>query len=148
MTKEEHKKLGITFFNKAWDYIDNANRTKEEDLEMLHYVHASRLHWELSGAPTLNLVRGDWQVAKVHVILGLKDSAMLYAKSCHDQTIENNFGDFDLVFAHEIMANAYKLFNDFDNMEKHLKLGYEAIDQVEKQGDKDYCKTELDKVKS
>ncbi len=148
MTKGEHKKLGIEYFNKTWDFIDKVDRTTDEDLEMLQYVHASRLHWQLSDAPALNLVRGDWQIAKVHIILGLKDTALLYAKSCHDKTLEHNFGDFDLVFAHEIMANAYKLLNELDNMEKHLELGYEAINQVKKQGDKDYCKSELDKVKN
>lgn len=147
MTNEEHKKLGITYFNKTWDYIDKTDRTKDEDLEMLHYASASRLHWQLSGAPTLNLVRGDWQVAKVHVILGLKDSAMAFAKSCYDKTIENSFGDFDLVFAHEIMAHAYRINNDLDNMEKHIKLGYEAVDQVEKEGDKKYCISQLDLIK-
>lgn len=146
MTLEEHKKLGITYFNKTWDFIDKTDRTKDEDLEMLHYAHSSRLHWQLSGAPILNLVRGDWQVAKVHCILGLKDSALLLAKSCHDKTIENNIGDFDLVFAHEIMAHAYKILNDFDNVKRHIELGNKAIDHVVKDGDKKYCREQLDLI--
>lgn len=147
MTLEEHKKLGMSYFNQVWDLIDKKDRSKDEDLLMLHYAHASRLHWGLSGAPVVNLVRGDWQVAKVYALLGLGESALLYARSCHDKTIHNKIGDFDLVFAHEIMAHAFKVLQDFDSMKKHLELGYQSIDQVHSQEDKDYCKTELDKLK-
>ena len=147
MTKEDHKKLGITYFNKTWDYLDKPNRSNEDDLEMLHFAHASRLHWELSGAPILNLIRGEWQISRVYATLNLAASALKHATYVHDKTLENNIGDFDLVFAHECMANAYKLLGNHEAMIHHLELGYKAIDQVDKMGDKDYCKTELDNIK-
>ncbi len=147
MTKEDHKKLGINFFNKTWEYIDKIDRTEKDNLEMISLAHTSKVHWQLSGAPVLNLVRGDWQISRVYSILGMGESALKYAFNCYKETVENNIGDFDLVFAHECMAFAYKILGNKTEMNKHLELGYKAIDQVEKQGDKDYCKTELDNIK-
>lgn len=147
MTLEEHKKLGVQYFNKTWDYVDKPNRTIDEDIEMINYAHASRLHWKLSGAPVLNLVRGDWMIAKVYTLAKQGESALYFAKVCHDKTLENDIGDFDLVFAHEAMANAYKLLGNENAMNKHLELGYASIDQVAKKADKEYCRSELDKIK-
>lgn len=147
MTKEEHKSLGIKYFNKTWDYIDKKDRTIEDDLQMMNYAHASRLNWELSGAPLLNIVRGEWQVSRVYSLLGMGEAALVHAQYCCDKTLEEKFSGFDLVFAHEAMAFAYKVLGRFEDMEAELALGYAALDQVEKQGDKDYCKSELDNIK-
>jgi len=147
MTKEEHKKLGIKFFNKTWDYIDKKDRSSDEDLEMIHYVHASRLHWQLADGTPTNIVRGEWQVSRVYSLLGMGESALKHALACYQKTIEYEIGDFDLVFAHECLAFAYKILGNTHKMNVHLELGYEAINQVAKQGDKDYCKSELDNIK-
>jgi hypothetical protein len=40
--KEEwHRKQAVENFNKTWDLIDKKERTKEEDLEMIHTAHTS-----------------------------------------------------------------------------------------------------------
>lgn len=148
MEKNEHKNLGIKFFNKTWDLIDKTDRTIDEDLEMVHYSHASRLHWALSGAPMLNIVRGEWQISRVYTLLNQGESALYHAQYCHDKTLEHGFNDFDLVFAHECMANAFKVLGNLEKMNYHLELGYKAVAQVEKQGDKDYCTSELDNIKN
>ena len=147
MTFNEHKKLGIEFFNTTWDYLDKPNRTKGDNIEMIHYAHSSTLHWQLSGAPILNIVRGLWQISRVYSVLNMGESALFHAKTCYEKTIANNIDDFDLVFAHECMANAYKVLGEQKLMSKHINLGYHAIDQVTKQGDKNYCKSELDNIK-
>lgn len=146
MTLEEHSKLGIDYFNNTWDLIDKLDRNSEDDLIMIHYAHASRLHWELSGAPLLNLVRGDWQISRVYCILGLGESALYHATSCYTKTINNNIADFDLVFAYECMANAYKVLGNEKLMKEHLDLGYQLINQVQNEDNKEYCRSELDKI--
>lgn len=147
MTKEEYKKLGITYFNKTWDLIDKTDRTLEDDLMMINYTHSSRLNWELSGAPLLNIVRGEWQISHVYSLLNMGESALYHAKYVFDKTIENGFDGFDLVFAYEAMAFAYKVLGNESFMNEFLEKGYNSIAQVPKQGDKDYCKSELDKIK-
>ena len=116
-------------------------------MKMIHCAHTSALHWQLSGAPVLNIVRSEWQISRVYSVLNMRESALFHAKACHDKTIENKIGDFDLVFAHDCMAFAYKVSGNIELMNKHLEFGYKSIDQVEKQDDKDYCKSELDNIK-
>ena len=42
---EQHEKLAKANFNKTWDFLDKKDRNPEDDLEMIHTVHASRFHW-------------------------------------------------------------------------------------------------------
>ena len=147
MDKSEHKKLGINYFNKTWDYIDKKDKTNEDDAMMINYAHASRLHWELSGAIPLNQVRGEWLLSRVYSLLNMGDNALRHAKACYHGTIDNDIGDFDLVFAHECLASAYKILGHTIKMSFHLELGYKAIEQVSKKEDKEYCKSELDNIK-
>ena len=147
MTKEEHKKLGISYFNITWNLIDKENKTIEDKMQMIHYSHASRLHWELSDAPSLNIVRGEWQISHVYSLLGMGESALFHAQYVFDKTIENNYTDFDLVFAYEAMAYAYKVLGKNDLMDEYLDKGYSSIKQIQKKDDRDYCKTQLDIIK-
>ena len=148
MTKDEHRALGITYFNKTWDYIDKPERTVEDDAMMLHYAHASRLHWGLSEASALNIVRGEWQIARVYALLGLGKSALLHATYCLEETKKHNIADFDLVFAYEAVARAHLVNDDKDACLDYLKKAYKAVDQVVDQDDKDYCVSELDSIKN
>lgn len=147
MNKDMHKKLGIEFFNKTWDYIDLKERNIDQELEMIHYAHASSLHWQLAGGTSLNKVRGEWQISRVYSLLNMGESALRHAKACFHSTIENKIDDFDLVFAYECMAHAYLILGKEELMNEYLDEAYKAIDQVKKKADKDYCKSELDNIK-
>lgn len=146
MTKEDHRKLGITFFNKTWEFIDKKDRLEDDNLAMINYAHASLLHWELSDCEPVNKARGLWQVANVYCTLNMGESALKYALACYKVTIQNNISGFDLVFAHHIMALAHSVLKQPDEIQKHLELGYLALKDVEKQEDREYCKNELDKI--
>jgi hypothetical protein len=39
---EFHRKTAVACFNGAWDLLDKKDRSREEDLQMLHEAHASR----------------------------------------------------------------------------------------------------------
>lgn len=146
MTKEEHRVLGITFFNKTWDYIDKNDKTKAEEMMMLDYAHASKLHWELSDPPVLNIQRAEWLIARVYSELNQFESANLHAKRCAELTRQHNIDDFDLVFAYEALARAHLIHRDRNQVDKYLDLAYEALKDVKKEDDKEYCKSQLDAI--
>ena len=146
MTKEEHRKIAVEAFNGTWDLIEVTHKTPEQVLEMIHLAHTSRHHWEKAGGTALNLARGEWQISHVYSLSGLGESALFHAKAYYDSVMLNEFKDFDLVFAHEALAYAYKVLNNNVLKKKHLKEAYSLIDQCEKQGDKDYCKSQLDLI--
>ncbi len=145
MDKELHKKLAIEAFNKTWDYIDLNSRTKEETLEMIHLAHASRYHWGFAGTE-LNKGRGEWQISRVYSIANLGESALLHAKAYLDICIKNNYNDWDLSFAYEALAYAYKVIGNKDLMNKYKQKGLDSLSQIKEKDDKDYAESELNKI--
>lgn len=144
MEQQEHKKLGIKYFNGTWDLIDKKDRSSEENLQMIHMAHQSQHHWRLGGGTPLNLARGEWQISHMYAVLGMGEPALNHALSYKKQVEDNKISDFDLVFVYEALAFAYKLLGMDEEKNKALQKGYELVDQCEKQGDKDYCISQLD----
>lgn len=137
-----HKKLAIDNFNKTWDLIDLNNRTKEQDIEMIHTAHASLFHWMQIGTP-LNFARGEWQVSRVYNLLGMGESALLHGHKSLDLCLANNIEDFDLAFGYETVARAYKNLGDTDNQKLYYNKALAASENIAKKDDKDYTLSEI-----
>lgn len=137
-----HKKQAIDNFNLTWDYIDKTDRTKEDELNMIHAAHTSRFHWGQIGTP-LHFARGEWQISRVYSILELGDSALLHGDASLKYCLENDIKDFDLAFAYEAVARAYMIKGDKEKMSEYVSLAEKAAVDIEKQGDKDYFLSEL-----
>jgi hypothetical protein len=146
MTKDEHMKLGVEYFNKTWNIIDKTNRTNEEDIQMINFAHASRLHWELSDCSDLKKARGDWQISRVYNILNMGESALTFGFESLRLIEKNNYGDFDLVFAYETIALAYKVLGNNQKKKLYLDLAYKNLVNVKNKDDKEYCESELKKI--
>ncbi len=143
--KDFQKQQAIDCFNKTWDYIDMEKRSKEDDFQMIHCAHTSRYLWSLVGNP-VNIERGEWQVSKVYNLLGLGESALLHGEECLRICLENDVEIFDLVFAYEAIAKAYKTLNDEQNLEKYKRLAQETLEKMEKNDDYEYAKSEVDSI--
>ncbi|MGN7176112.1 hypothetical protein [Paenibacillus sp. FSL R5-0490] len=135
MEKDEHRKLAISLFNKVWDLMENPDRTEEENLEMIHMVHTSRYHWGIVGHP-VNLSRGEWQISRVYTVLNRAEPALFHAKRNLEICLSNKIGDFDLAFAYEALARAYKIAGDEENVQQYKKLAFEAAEEIAKEEDK------------
>ena len=62
-----HKKQAVSLFNSTWDLIDKKERSKQEEIEMIHMAHASRYHWgQIGGA--VEKARGEWQISRVYAV--------------------------------------------------------------------------------
>ena len=137
---EFHEKLAKSAFNSTWDYLDKKDRTTEDDLNMIHTVHASRYHWgilvsEGKGEP-INLQRGEWIISRVYSVLERGEPALYHAKICLELTEEHNIGDFDLAFVYEAMARASALLKNKKDFEKYSKLANEAGEKIKKKVNK------------
>jgi len=112
MTEEEfHKKMGARFFNETWKLLDQSSRTAEEDAQMIHLAHGSRLHWGFVGNAQ-NLAVGEWQIARVYSVLNRPEPALYHAKRSVQIAEENNFEGFYQASAYEGMARALATAND------------------------------------
>ncbi|MFX1477631.1 MAG: hypothetical protein ACFFCI_05835 [Promethearchaeota archaeon] len=147
---EHHEKLAKQNFNKTWDFLDQKDRTEEDNINMIHTVHASRFHWGVlvsEGKGTaLNLQRGEWIISRVYSVLERGEPALYHAKICLDLTEKNNIGDFDLAFAYEAMARALALTKNKKEFEKYSKLAKDAGEKIKKKADKDYFFEELNTI--
>jgi len=143
--KDFQKKQAVDCFNKTWDYIDMETRSDEDNLNMIHCAHASRFLWGQIGEP-LNFERGEWQISKVYALVGKGEQALYHAKECLRICLEHDIKDFDIAFAYEAMAKAYKVLGDEAFVEDYKKKAYDCIPDIEKEGDREYTKSELDKI--
>jgi len=141
INKEEmdqlHKELGIKYFNTTWDYIDIENRTKEEDIRMIHTAHASLFHWMQIGEP-LNFARGEWLVSHVYALLGHGESALYHGTHSLDLCLANHIGDFDLAFAYEAISRSYKILNNSPKQNENYTLAIVSAEGIADAEDKAY----------
>lgn len=143
--KEWHLKFAKELFNSVWDLLDNPERTKDEDLQMIRMAHASRYHWGEVGVP-LQFARGDWQIARVYAVLGFGVMAYKYGKSCLDLCEKHDLGDFDLAFAYEALAYASAVSGDVDKAHGYISLGQAAAVEINNPENREYVLNELEKV--
>jgi hypothetical protein len=105
--------LAVGLFNYTWTLLENPERTRAQDDEMLHAAHASRYHWGEVGE-AINLARGEWQVSRVYAVLARAEPAIYHATRCLEinEANENGREDWELGSAYEALARAYAVAGD------------------------------------
>jgi DNA-binding transcriptional MerR regulator len=110
-----HRRLAVELFNHTWTLIEKADRSPAETDEMIHAAHASRFHWSKAGT-TVNLGRGEWQVARVYSVLGRAEPALWHADRClsyaEQAAAEGEAELWDLPAAYEALARAHAVAGD------------------------------------
>ena len=109
---EWHRSQGIECNNSTWEMIE-AERTPDNDEEMLRRAYASTYHWAraVRRGPA-NDARGAWLLAKVQLLVGQPELSLRYADRCMAICNEHGLDDFDLAYAHEARARALKALGD------------------------------------
>ena len=104
-----HRAQGIECNNATWEMIE-AERTPENDEEMLRRAYASTYHWaRAKGRTPANDARGQWLLAKVQLLAGQADRSLHYADICMSLCAQHGLVDFDLAYAHEARARALQV---------------------------------------
>lgn len=75
--------FAVEFNNRAWDLVEQAERTDAETEEMIHAAHAALVHWQAAGT-ALNSLRAYCLLATAYIAAQRIDSAARYAKICLD----------------------------------------------------------------
>ncbi|MCW3050849.1 MAG: hypothetical protein JWN14_19 [Chthonomonadales bacterium] len=109
--KKWHRYFGVECNNRAWHLADSETRSTEEDTEMLHTAHAAALHWAAQGV-ALNNARAEMLLGHVYALLGEGGSAMRYARASFDFLAAHDSLDWEMAFAHAILAHAAVAAND------------------------------------
>jgi DNA-binding transcriptional MerR regulator len=134
---ETHRQLGADYFNKTWTLMEKADRTREDDDEMLHCTHASAYHWLQVGTPA-NRSRSEWQCSRVYTILSRVEPALHHARRCLEIVEANpsEMEDWDLPTAYEAMARAHMVAGDVEETRRYAELGRAALAEIADEDDR------------
>jgi len=140
----DHRQLGVDLFNRTWTYLDQDERTAEEDDAMIHAAYASRYHWSQASPEAKHQARGEWQLSRVFAVLGCGEPAIYHAERCLEWCGRGEVEDWDVAFAHEALARAYKAAGNTEVAERHKQLARETGDAIadiedREHFDKDYA---------
>jgi DNA-binding transcriptional MerR regulator len=113
---ETHRRLGKELYNQTWSLLETADRTPEQDDEMVFTTHASSYHWSKAGGTLANAARGHWQIARVYATLGRGEPAVWHAQRCVELAEAAGTAgvadDWDLAAALEALARAQSVAGD------------------------------------
>ncbi|MBS1561783.1 MAG: hypothetical protein JSS89_09275 [Bacteroidetes bacterium] len=103
--KKWHRWFGVEFNNEAWRLTELPSRTPEQTESMLHHAHAAALHWSTIGTAD-NTAKAWALLAQAHALAGNGAIATMYAQQNFDHLAKREAADWELAFAHIIVANA------------------------------------------
>jgi hypothetical protein len=143
---EFHRKTAVTCFNKTWDLLDQKDRSREEDLQMLLEAHTSRYHWGHIGNAH-NFAVGDWQISRVYAALKQPGLALLFARSSLDRCEKNGLNDL-LVSAYEGMARAHATANEAREAERYLEMARKQLELVKDEEGRKLYSQQIDETET
>jgi len=126
-----HKYFSVFCFNAAWDLIEKADRTPEEDEEMVRLTLASAWHWtQREDCNDTNLSVSYWQASRIYAILGQAENARRYAQLCLDISKGPDVGSFYLGYAYEALARAEAVGGDHAKAKAYTSEAKNAAEHV------------------
>jgi hypothetical protein len=146
------RSLAIGLYNRAWQLLDLADRTPQQDDELIHTAHASRHHWGEVGAP-VNLARGEWLCSRVYAVLGRGEPALHHASRCL-AILEGYAGkadrggaeDWDLADALEALARAHAVAGDAAESRRWIVRAQEACAAIADPEDRAVIERDLESI--
>jgi hypothetical protein len=127
-----HKYFSAQCFNKTWELLDKADRTPEEDQDMIRTALASMWHWtqrDDCGAQQMSV--GYWQVSRVYAALGLADPARHYGRLCLEASDADDVGPFFVGYAYEALARAEWIAGNAEKKQEYLEEARKAAESVD-----------------
>jgi hypothetical protein len=145
---ETHRRLGKDLYNHTWSLIETADRTPEQDDEMLFSTHASAYHWSRSGGTLANAARSHWQIARVYATLGRGEPAVWHAQRClelAEAAVRAGVADdWDVAAALEGLARAQAVAGDRDGAETTRARAREAVRGISDPEDRQLIEQDLE----
>jgi hypothetical protein len=147
MSDTDHRALAVGYFNSAWELIDTADRTPEQDRDMLGRAFASRQHWIEAGGTAQNLAVSDWQVAHAASQARLPDVALAFARASVERV--NGIEDAPawlIASAHEGLARAHAAAGDRESYEREAQRCRDLLTRVDDEEDRTLVRSQLDAI--
>lgn len=119
-----HRHFSAECFNKAWELMRKANRTAEDDEQMIRLSLASHWHWtQREDCTATNASIGYWQTSRIYAMLGQGDNARRYGHLCLGASQGEGILPFYLGYAYEALARAESVAGNRDKTGQYLREG-------------------------
>ena len=142
-----HKHFSAHCFNKAWDLIEKADRTPEDDRLMVALNQASIYHWlQRDDCDSQRLSVGYWQASRIQALLGNAAEALRLAEVC--RSFSGELKPFYHGYAHEALARAHRLAGSTKEVAHHLKLSGELAARIGDKGERQLLLADLEQLKN
>ena len=99
------RRFAVEFNNRAWRLSESQARSEAEDAEMLSAAHAAAYLWAQVGTPH-NVALADMLLGHVHALAGHPGLALKHARTSYDFVMANDSADWEVAFAHAVLAHA------------------------------------------
>jgi hypothetical protein len=144
---QAHKYFAITYNQEAWQLLDKADRSREDDEKMIYAVHASCRHW-LEAGGAVNHQRGEWMIARALAETGAGLAALRHAERCLELTRihKEQVKDFDWAYAYEAVARAHLVLKHKSVARVFWQLAKEAGEKIADEEDKKHWNGDFDKL--
>jgi hypothetical protein len=137
-----HRYFSGRCFNQAWDLIEKADRSHEDDRLMFALNQASIFHWlSRPDCDNKHLSIGYWQASRIQAILGNGVEAQRYADIC--LSYSGDLEPFFLGYAHEALARAAVLIGNSAAAAEHLSQARANAALVSRKQDRELLLNDL-----
>lgn len=140
-----HRTFATAAFNRSWDLIDKADRSPDDDAELLRAVFASRFHWDAIGDDE-NRAVGDWLIAHAASHLRLPQLALTFSNAALDRTVAAGRTDWLLASCHEGVARAHAVAGNPVERDRHIELARAVLETVEDPEDRELVESQLNAI--
>lgn len=146
-TVAAHRYFSALCFNQAWDLLDKAGRTLEEDEQMIRLGLASTWHWTQRGDCTAtNMSAGYWQTSRIYATVGQADNARRYAQLCLEVSQTEGVAPFYLGYAYEALARAESVAGNRAKALEYLQQARDVADTVPDPESRSWLVADLDSI--
>ncbi|MEN9956396.1 MAG: hypothetical protein RIR46_4 [Actinomycetota bacterium] len=146
LSVEASKKLASSLFNRTWELIDLTDRSPEQELEMIHSAHASRLHWQVAGGPEQWAI-GEWQCARVYCEVGFPEQGIFHAQACLELVENNAVPVWLMASAFEVLSRSYWGAGDLDLAKLARGRARQLIAKIEDAGERESLEAQVAELK-
>jgi hypothetical protein len=140
--KETHRKLAVALFNRAWELMDMAERSEDQDDEMLSTAHASAYHWLQVGTPK-NFSISQWQLSRIYAMLNRSASAIHHGQRALVHAEQGDLDAFYHAYGHEAVARGYQVAGERGRMAEHRKRAEDLLPSIEDAEDRAVIQADL-----
>jgi hypothetical protein len=118
---------------------------RDTDILLIHTAHASLYHW-LQFGEAKNFSIGEWQVSRVYSELNMGDSALKHGMANIALCEKNKLTGFELGYAYESVARAYKILGNQAEKDIYLKKAHVEAKNITDAEEKQYLISDLDTI--